>query len=43
MGQCCIGAAKSGVNLDVTSAVPVGSMYSCRKVGGSLAFSWMAK
>ena len=26
-----------------TSAVPVGSMYSYRKVGGQVAFSWMAK
>ena len=26
-----------------TSAVPVGNMYSYRKVGGKVAFSWMAK
>ena len=26
-----------------TSALPVGSMFSYRKVGGSVAFSWMSK
>ena len=26
-----------------TSALPVGNMYSYRKVGGYVAFSWMAK
>ena len=29
--------------LKYTSALPVGSMYSYRKAGGSVAFSWMSK
>ena len=30
-------------SLILTSALPVGSMCSYRKVGGSVAFSWIAK